>query len=157
MKTNKLAIALLSVAMLLGACKGKETPEVVTLAGNVAAPEWVAPTDYDYSSSMTAVVKVDLLAAYPESAKDWEQKATDQLAAFIDGECCGVGVLEDDDLFYLYITDKVDAQTPGSVTLKYYSTHYKNLFEATDVFVFQNDAYYGSPTEPFAPSFAVIK
>ena len=45
----------------------------------------------------------------------------------------------------------------GDVTLRYYSTHYKNLFVAADAFTFKNDDRLGTVAEPFIPIFAVEK
>ena len=47
--------------------------------------------------------------------------------------------------------------TDGAVTLRYYSAHYKNLFEAKDAFVFRNDDHLGTVAAPYAPAFVVVK
>jgi len=96
----------LSLCTLVG-CK-KDEPE--TFISDQARPVWTAPEAGDMTSSMTAVVKVDLKAQYP------------------------------------YI-----AGTEGAVTLRYYSAHYKNFFEAKDAFTFANDAHLGTVAEPFVP------
>ena len=57
-----------------------------TLKGNIARPTWTTPTDYDYTSSMTAVLKVDLLAAYPELAKDYYYTYPDSLDKHVSKE-----------------------------------------------------------------------
>ena len=49
----------------------------------------------------------------------------------------------------------VDAE--GAITLRYYSAHYKNLFEAKDAFVFRNDGRLGTIDEPYVPAFVVVK
>ena len=77
---------------------------------------------------MTAVVKVDLKAQYPEKASDWQLNDNDLLAAFNGETCLGVASPKEG-LFFLYI-----AGTEGAVTLRYYSAHYKNFFEAKDAF-----------------------
>ena len=105
-----------------------------TLKGDIARPTWMAPSDYDYTSSMTAVLKVDLLAAYPELAKDFVLQDKDLLAAFIGDKCLGVAS-PTDGLFYMYIVG-----SEGSVTLQYWSAFYSNTFVAKNAFDFQNDA-----------------
>ena len=137
------------LTVLLAGCKDKNAPE--SFSGNVARPTWTAPEVSDMTSSMTAVVKVDLKAQYPEVAADWQLKDEDRLAAFISDNCVGVASPKEG-LFFLYI-----AGTEGAVTLRYYSAHYKNLFEAKDAFVFRNDDHLGTPDNPFIPAFVVAK
>ena len=138
------------VALCFAGCKGNNEPE--SFNGNVARPTWTAPTQYDYSSSMTAVVKVDLKAQYPEQAADFVLKSEDLLAAFAGETCVGVGSQLENGLFNLMM---VDAE--GAITLRYYSAHYKNLFEAKDAFVFRNDGRLGTIDEPYVPAFVVVK
>ena len=104
---------------------------------------------------MTSVIKVDLQSNYPESAKDWVLSPDDRLAAFIGDECCGV-IEPMDGLFFLYITEP-EGTTETQVSLRYYSAYFKNLFEAKNVFVFQNDSHQGSVTTPLTPTFTVVK
>lgn len=46
---------------------------------------------------------------------------------------------------------------PSSVTLRYYSAHYKNLFEAVNALTFANDAHLGTIAEPLVPTLVVVK
>ena len=83
---RKLLLMALPCLLLLGAagCKGK-SDEPENMKGSVPRPtNWVVPTDYDYSSSMTAIIRLpDALQA--------TQKAEDLLAAFdAAGHCLGV-------------------------------------------------------------------
>lgn len=154
MKNYLFLIALVMSVLTFTSCdknKGKGLdPE--TLAGNVEKPTWVADTvSYDYSSSMTAVIKVDLLASYPVMAKDFQLNDNDLLSAFSGETCVGVAKCVNG-LFYLFVAGK-----EGPVTLRFYSGYYKNLFEAKDAFTFQNDAILGTYTEPFKPTFLVVK
>ena len=145
-----------------GCKKDKNDPEqqtqpqqTETLAGNVARPTWTAPEVSDMSSSMTAVVKVDLKAQYPETAADFVLDNNDLLAAF-SGETCLGTAQPQEGLFFLYIAAPVTGN-PSSVTLRYYSAHYKNLFEAVNALTFANDAHLGTIAEPFKPAFVVAK
>ena len=142
----------LSLCTLVG-CKDKNTPE--TFASDQPRPTWATLENYDYNSSMTAVVKVDLKAQYPDQAADFVIKDDDLLAAFSGETCLGTASPEEG-LFYLYIAAPVTGN-PSSVTLRYYSAHYKNLFEAANAFTFQNDAHLGTIAEPFVPTFVVAK
>lgn len=81
-------LALLSCVLLLVAvtgCKDKNTTPQ-SLKGNEARPTWTAPDEYDYSSSMTAVIRVDLAAQYPTQAADFTIHEDDLLAAFAEGK-----------------------------------------------------------------------
>ena len=162
------SMLLLAATLCFAACKkDKNDPEqpqpeqqtqpqqTETLAGNVARPSWSVPTKYDYSSSMTAVIKVDLKAQYADLAADFVLNANDMLAAFSGETCLGIAKYEEG-LFFLYIASPVTGN-PSSVTLRYYSANYKNLFEAKDAFTFANDANLGTTAEPFKPAFVVAK
>ena len=142
------------VALCFAGCK-KDTNAPETFNGNVARPTWTAPEVSDMSSSMTAVVKVDLKAQYPETAADFVLDNNDLLAAF-SGETCLGTAQPQEGLFFLYIAAPVTGN-PSSVTLRYYSAHYKNLFEAVNAFPFVNDTQQGTTAEPFKPAFVVAK
>jgi len=151
---------LFSLLLLAASCEKKPEPTpplppTVKLDSILPAPNWVNPEEYDYSSSMTAVVKVDLQVPYPSEAGEWAVKENDMLGAFMGEVCCGV-VNPTDGLFFLYITEP-DNTAATKVSLRYYSTYFKNLFEAKDVFTFQNDTHHGSLSEPLVPEFTVIK
>ncbi len=165
MKKQFMVIALCALMCMVAGCKSDpqkdptnpDTPvtpvdppaPTETLKGNIARPTWTTPTDYDYTSSMTAVLKVDLLAAYPELAKDYVLQDKDLLAAFIGDKCLGVAS-PTDGLFYMYIVG-----SEGSVTLQYWSAFYSNTFVAKNAFDFQNDAHLGTVSKPVKPSFVV--
>ena len=153
-----ITVSLLTVlsTVLIG-CKDKNAPE--TFNGDVARPTWTAPTKYDYSSSMTAVIKVDLKAQYPDKAADFVLDNNDLLAAFSGDECLGTASPQDG-LFFLYIAGPSSLQGGDGgrlITLRYYSAHYKNLFEAVNAFPFVNDTQQGTIAEPFKPAFVVAK
>lgn len=122
-----------------------------TLYGSVARPAWTAPEKSDMTSSMTAVVKVDLKAQFPSIAADFVLNENDLLGAFAEEQCLGVAS-PNEGSFYLYIGAPVGV-TPTSVTLRYYSAFYKNLFEAKDAFPFKNDDILGTVAEPLIPAF----
>lgn len=152
--SNRLLIAVLSVlTVFFAGCKDKNAPE--SFNGNVARPTWTAPEASDITSSMTAVVKVDLAAQYPETAKDFVLEDNDLLAAFSGETCLGVAQPQEG-LFFLYIAAPVTGN-PSSVTLRYYCAHYKNLFEAKDAFPFRNDDHLGTVAEPFKPAYLILR
>jgi hypothetical protein len=144
--------AIIAICLLLSGCRPeKTTPD--TFFGSVQQPVWTAPADYDYASSMTAVVKVELTEQYPFSAANFQLQEKDMLAAFDGDFCLGVAkpVMDDEPLFFLFITG-----TDGDVTLRYYSAQYKRIFVA-EPFPFQNDTRLGTPDNPFVPKFTLEK
>ena len=150
-------IASCALLLLAAGCKEQNKPQ--SFVGNVEHPAWAAPSDYDYTSSMTAVIQVDLKAQYPETASDFVLSDNDLLGAFSGETCLGVATPLDD-LFFLYIASPSSLQGEDGgrlVTLRYYSAHYKNLFEAKDAFPFVNDDHLGTIAEPLAPAFVVVK
>lgn len=75
--------------------------------------------------------------------------------AFAGETCLGIASPQDG-LFFLFIGAPVTGN-PSSVTIKYYSAHYKNLFEAKDAFPFVNDDHLGTVANPLAPTFVVAE
>ena len=146
------SIILCALLLLAAGCKkdpgtDPENPQQ-NLYGDVARPTWTAQENYDYTSSMTAVIKVEKLN--DQIINDQMVNDSDVLAAFIGDECRGIATY-DSGLFYLYIAG------PGeSVTLRYWSAHYKNLFAAEPI-PFVNDKQLGSTAEPYKPNWVVAK
>jgi len=126
------------------------TDPVDPLMGNIERPSWTVPSSYDYTSSMSAVIRVVTING--QKINDNILNESDLVAAFAGDTCLGIAS-PIDGLFFLYIAGVNDQM----VNLKYYSTHYKNIFEAKEAFPFVNDAHLGSVAEPFAPAFVVVK
>lgn len=124
------------------------------IAGNLPKPEWTAVADYDMTSSMVAIVKVEKLngqAVYDKIADDKEAL----LAAFAGGECLGIAQPDSaTGFFFLYICAPTQAET---IQLHYYSAVYKNIFIDQDGFFFVNDAQKGAPKAPYVPSLWAVK
>ena len=148
-----LSIFVFCTLLLFATGCNQNAPE--SFNGDVARPTWNAPEVSDISSSMTAVVKVDLKAQYPETAADFVLDDNDLLAAF-SGETCLGTAQPQEGLFFLYIAAPVTGN-PSSVTLRYYCAHYKNIFEDKDAFRFINDDRLGTIDEPYVPAFVVVK
>ena len=143
---------LCALLLLAAGCKkdpgtDPENPQK-NLNGDVARPTWTVQEDYDYTSSMTAVIKVEKLN--DQTVNDSVVNDSDLLAAFIGEECRGIATY-DSGLFYLYIAGPGEA-----VTLRYWSAHYKNLFAAEPI-PFVNDTQVGSTAEPYKPNWVVAK
>lgn len=167
MKTKMKLMALAMMLAIMTSCNISEEPkkpsDSTSLQGSTQKPSWVVGEDYDYSSGMTAIVKVDLLQTYP-SAVDGEGIAIDDniidkedlLAAFIDDTCVGVQS-PIDGLFFLYIVNFNTSQDTKTISLRYYSAKLQNMFEAKDVFVFKNNDNKGTISEPFKPEFTLLQ
>ena len=155
---NIYAIALCVLFFALTGCKKKDkSQDPETFLSNIAQPTWTVPANYDYSSSLTAIIKVDIASQYPDRAAGWRIMPEDQLAAFVGEQCVGVAELHED-LFYLYITPPNSENNDGDeITLRYYSAYCKNIFEAWSAFNFVNDDMLGTIIEPLKPVFTVAK
>ena len=136
--------------------KDEPTPEKM-LYGDVARPAWTAPANPDPTASMTAIIAVRTLAGVtiPDSCVG----ANDMLATFSGETCLGIAKKYEDSLFFLYIAQPTanSQELTANVTLRYWSAHYTNLFEAPDAFPFVNDTQQGTPENPFIPAFVVLK
>ena len=151
-------ISIFILLFLLAACGKDDTPASTDTvparnipAGSIENPEWEIDDDYDFSSSMTAVVAVDLTRAYPDiTPADWQVDLLDLLGAFVDDECLGV-MTPTDSLFFLYIVSP--STSTDDITLRYYSARLHNIFQADTILHFENGARLGSVTNPLTPLF----
>ena len=159
MRTKLFILASCSLLLLAAGCKkDKDKEPETTLTGNVSRPTtWTVSEDYDYTSSMTAVIKVANING--QIVNEQIVNENDLLSAFVGDNC--VGVVSPDTqtgLFFIYISAPNEQMVNEQmVNLKYYSVHYKNIFEAENVFPFQNDAHLGTIAEPIIPTFISIK
>ena len=149
------SIILCALLLLAAGCKPKEEPvdPQTNLNGNVARPTWTVSEDYDYTSSMTAVIKIETLNG--QIVNDQMVNDSDLLAAFVGEECRGIATY-DGGLFYLFIAgpNEQSSITNDQLTIKYWSAHYTNLF-VSDPITFVNDAQLGSIAEPYKPALVV--
>ena len=152
---SKLSVLVPCTLLLLAAgCTNNATPPE-SLTGSVDKPAWSAPAEYDMTSSMTAVVKVDLSSLYTAeqlSGANYHLSDEDIVAAFCGDECLGISTASEG-LFFLYIC----APTRGdNVTLRYYSSALKHIYIDAP-FTFANDRHLGSVAEPYIPQFVAEK
>ena len=154
-------ILFISCAMLmLVACDKDKKNKPETITGESSAPAWSSPVDYDMTSSMTAVVRVDLAISYSEQVAALGKEYItdgDMLAAFSGDVCLGVDTMkqENNGLFFLFIT--APESTDNNVQLKYYSSVLKNIFIASEPLTFRNDDVLGTVSEPLTPVFVKEK
>ena len=85
--------------------------------------------------------------------------ADDLMAAFVGTECRGMAKVEQAEngeyVFRLEINGSMGAEE--AVTLKYYSTRNKYLYQAPSVFTFASGASYGTVSEPGRPTFLIVE
>ena len=161
MKTKLLILVSCTLLLLAAGCKQTHRNEPVIdttpLSGNLERPSWTVSENYDMISSMTAVIKVEIVN--DQIVNDQMVNENDLLAAFINDNCVGVASPDaQTGLFFLYIAAPNEQMENGQmVNLKYYSAHYKNLFEAIDAFPYINDTQQGTVAEPFIPAFVVVQ
>ncbi len=143
---------LLAIAVSFSGCKDKPG----ALVGGIEKPVWTATTDYDLSSSMTAVVRVDLFGSFTDeelSAAKYAPSANDELAAFAGTTCLGVGTWNETyDAYWLYITAPTDDE---ELVLRYYSASLKQIFIATTTLPYHNDTQVGTAAAPYTPKWIV--
>jgi len=144
-------LTLVVATIALSGCKDNKAEN---LNRNIARPTWTAVDDYDYTSSMTAIIRVNLKEQYPVGAADFTLEENDLLAAFMGETCVGTATLQDG-LFFLFITGPSSQSEKANVTLRYYSAKYSNIFVATDAFDFVNDDSKGTVNAPLEPVFRV--
>lgn len=150
---------------LLAACSKDNTsastadtiPQRNIPSGTIPIPGWDVAPDYDYTSSMTAVVDVDLTSTYPDiTPVDWQVDTADLLAAFAGEDCIGVtSPTQSENLFFLYISSP--SESSADITLRYYSARLRNVFLADAVLHFENGARMGSVADPLTPAFVEFK
>jgi hypothetical protein len=163
---KRIAFCLILSVLLLSSCGKEDTPANTTNTvvpqrniptGTISNPGWDVAPGYDYTSSMTADVSVDLTSTYPElTSADWQLDTADRLAAFAGSECIGVTSLSQyDNLFFLYILSP--SASDADISLRYYSARLHNIFQADTLLHFENGARIGSVADPLTPAFVEFK
>jgi hypothetical protein len=125
---------------ILSCSKNENTPEEA--ATKFPAPTWRVDNTGQYPATMTSVVALPATLA-------GDVMENDQLAAFINGECRGVGVLEKVNnlhLFFVMIHGMSDETS--NVKFKYYSSKSSYMYESNEPINFLIDAIYGTAQNP---------
>lgn len=154
LRVKNFSLIALCAVLFLTAC-GKDD-EPTSIVGNVGKPVWVAPDDYDITSSMNAIVKVDLSSIYTTSqlsAVNYHQTIDDIVAAFCEEECLGVAPMQDG-LFYLFISAPKNGK---NITIKHYSAALKHIYATRATIPYSNDGNLGTVSNPCTPAWKVEK
>lgn len=114
-------------------------------AATYPAPVWSIKDNPEYATSMTAILRLpDDLEA------DADQE--DELAAFMGGDCCGVGE-RIGHLYYVLI--KGTSYEQSEILFRYYSSKNKYLYESSNTVTFEIDNVYGTTDEPVVLSLII--
>ncbi len=114
------------------------------------SPNWVADSSVQYPYSMTAVVSI------PDSLTN--NSTNDEVAAFINGTCRGVGVTVNATggrVYFIFIKGLSSEQ--GLINFKYYNGDDKKMYETGDYLSFIVDDNYGTPDVPKRLNLQVMK
>lgn len=152
---NIAKMALFSLLLLVVGCNSSEDPEL-SIFGYQSKPAWKVSQDYDMSSSMTMIVKVDLTSVYTAkqlSDARFEVKEDDIMAAYADTVCLGIDSLIGG-LNHIY----VGATSEGveAFKLKYYSSMLKHIFVSESI-PYEVQGTKGTINDPFVPKWTVEK
>ena len=160
MKTKSFIAVSLTIlcTLLLPGCKNNrnnpDNPQ--SIIGTTARPGWTKPDIYDMTSSMTAIIKVDMTLTYSAkqlSEADYHQSDNDMLAAFEGENCLGVAE-QKNNMFFLYISAPKENT---EVQLRFYSDALRNIYTANESLTFSNDACIGTILYPYTPKFELAK
>jgi hypothetical protein len=143
-------IFILATAMLCS-CIISCTKDSQTPATKYPSPNWTTDTSATFAYSMTAVIQL------PDTLHE-EIKDGDKLAAFVDDDCRGVGVIikrdGQPDVFYILI--KGSASEESKIKFKYYNAGNSYMYATDDFLNFEVDNNYGTVDDPAKPDFQVV-
>lgn len=145
-----------AMSMFVTSCKNKDK-DPDSIVGDVSKPAWTEPENYDYSSSMTAIVTVDMTTAYTAAQLNevgYQSSDNDVLAAFCGNTCLGLGEFDKDhNVYWLYISAP---DSGDQVTLMYYSAVLRHIY-AAEPFQYQSDGNRGTIEQPYTPKWVLSK
>ena len=141
-----LSSAMLCSFIIISCKKSSQAP-----ATKYPSPTWQTDTSSAYAYSMTAVIQL------PDTLHE-EIKDGDKLAAFVNDDCRGVGVIikrdVQPDVFYILI--KGSASEESKIKLKYYNASNSYMYATDDFLDFEVDKNYGTVDDPAKPNFQVV-
>lgn len=144
MKTIRLVLVPFLFTGLFLSCGKKEHPKI-------PSPSWKADHLEEYPVTMTAVVRI------PPGLFN-SRRATDELAAFINNECRGVGQriqMDTSAAYFVLIHGKSDEK--GKIQFKYYSASNSYLYQTDPFLNFIIDGNYGTADQPEVLKLKLVK
>lgn len=117
-----------------------------------ASPDWKEDVTGKYPVSMTAVVQL------PQRLVN-DIHPSDKIAAFINGECRGIGVEVKitDSLPVFYVMIHGTSSEQQKISFKYYSARNSYLYTTIDFLDFTPDGNYGTIDKPFKLDLKISK
>ncbi len=147
-----LTVFVVSLIILTGlnSCGKQEVP--IQPNKEFASPNWKKDETGRYPFSMTAVVQIN-------DSLNLIRSPNDELGAFINGECRGIGVVVSAGVKSMYNIIIQGTSTENSyITFKYYNSSSLNMYiTATNFLPFKVDDGFGSPDAPQVLLLQVIK
>lgn len=132
-------ISLMAVAL---GCSKNPADIKEEAATKFPVPNWKADDTGKYPATMTAVLK--LPATLASSAME-----NDQMAAFVNDECRGVGVIvENNNLKLFFVLIQGLTEETNKINIRYYSTKTSYMYESRSAFTFLADDIYGTAENP---------
>ena len=149
----KATVQFLWMLLLIGTISCRKEKETATKEEftKFPPPAWKVDETGKYPASMTAVVS--LPASLQPAATE-----TDQLAAFVNDECRGLGVrvnLDAGAVYFVLIRGLADEQSP--VVFKYYNSKSSYLYQTAPVLHFLVDDVYGTAQNPKLLALSPVK
>lgn len=137
----KLSFLAIMVSMLFFASCEKEP-----VYNTYEDPHWAVQSYEGLSESCTIVMQL------PDNLLPF-QSEDDVVGAFINDECRGVST-QQNGLFYIIVSGSADEV--ANISLKYYNTPLKYLYQVNEEIPFEVNARIGSTDEPFVPTFSIL-
>lgn len=131
------------IVAMLGCSKDPvNAPAPVEAATKFPEPAWKADETGKYPATMTAVVNLPATLA-------GDALESDKLAAFVNDECRGVGVVvKVNALNVFFVLIQGLSEESGNVTFRYYSNKASYMYEAKPALTFLADGVFGTAENP---------
>ena len=142
MKRISSALYIFLIVAALGCSKKASVDVPEKAATKFPVPTWKADDTGKYPATMTAVVT--LPATLAGDAMD-----NDKLAAFVNNECRGVGVIvKVDNLSPFFVLIQGLPEETNKIIFRYYSNKTSYMYESRSPLTFLADGIYGTAANP---------
>ena len=150
MKTVSSAIYVFLIAATLG-CSKNSDDQAEQIATKFPSPTWKEDDTGKYPATMTAVFTLPTALAVSSMEND-------KLAAFINDECRGVGIIVDvNDINLFFVLIQGLPEETSNITVRYYSNKTSYMYEAKSALTFLADGVYGTVENPKIPELTQLK
>jgi hypothetical protein len=141
MKRISSALYIFLIAATIG-CSKNPIETIEEVATKFPVPTWKADDTGKYPATMTAVFNLPVTLAGSSTEND-------KLAAFVNDECRGVGVIvEVNNLNLFFVLIQGLPEETNKVTIRYYSDKTSYMYESQSALTFFADDIYGTAENP---------